>query len=67
MNCFVSTLRTQSLPSTRPRRKQNHKGFDMFYLDISASTCCMKSVPWEVESVFKSHNVATDNLSLSKM
>ena len=39
----------------------------MLHLGISASTCCMSSVPQEVESIFKCHNFATDNLSLSKM
>ena len=48
-------------------RKQDLKGFDVLHLGISASTCCMSSVPQEVESIFKRHNFATDNLSLSKM
>lgn len=35
----------------------------MFYLDISANTCCLRTVPQEVESIFKSR-VFADNLSL---
>ena len=50
----------------RDRKKQDLKGFDVLHLGISASTCCMSSVPQEVASIFKRHNFATDNLSLSK-
>lgn len=37
----------------------------MLRLGISASTCCVRTEPQEVESIFKSRNFATDNLVLS--